>query len=323
MQAQRREVFDGALVREPQADVRRLDLRDRRLPGSRLAHRVLLPRIECAPHRQLGQVVVGGEEVVLQAELPLLAWDQVGRDAQRAVRVRDARARGERAHEAPADEVLVLIARLQARRPHPPRVQVRPPLPRAEPHLEQVGEVALERYLEQDRDGRSRVRVQRQVLMHPVEADKAVDGDRDARLAHVPAGPGDAVGDKVPPRVAKREPHRGDGLRALAVEAELMTGDKARVGGVKAVIPLSSVGYRPLLVGDEKRRAVVDLHGRMRMDRSDQRPPRRHPRLAVGQQTGRDDGARRPVARHSFTRAHAGTRPTLAASTSSTHLKAG
>ena len=151
---------------------------------------------------------VRGQQVVLQADAPLLAGHEIDRDAQRAVGVRHTRGLGERADQAPPDEILVLVARFEAVWSQPPRVEVGASLPGPIPDLEEVGEVALERDLEEHRHRRARVRVEGEVLMHLMKADQPVDGHGDAGLAHVATRPGDVVGDHVPARVTERKPHR-------------------------------------------------------------------------------------------------------------------
>ena len=203
VEAQRGKVFDRALIGELEAEVRGFDLRDRQLPAARLEHRVRLLRMERAALREGGTVIVRGQKVVLEADAPFLARHKVDRDAQRAVRVRHARFLFQCADQAAADEVGVLIARLEAVRAEPPSVEVSPALPGAIADLEQVGEVALQRDLDQHGHRSSRERVQRDVLVHLMQVDQPVDGDGDARLAHVASRPGDVVGDHVPARLAK------------------------------------------------------------------------------------------------------------------------
>ena len=145
-----------------------------------------------------------------------------------------------------------------------------------------------------------------------MKADEAVDGDRDARLTHVAARSRDAVRDHVPAGVSKRQADRRDRIRSLAVEPQLVARDESRVRRVEAVLPRGAERDRALLVGDEKRRPVVDLDRRVRVDRRDQRAPRRHVGLAVHEQTGGCRGARRAGARNAVTLFHLKTELTLA-----------
>ena len=208
MEAQRREVLDRALIRKLQPDVGGLDLRDGLLPAARVAQRVPVARLEHAAGRHLGDLLVGGEQVVLQADLPLLARGQVRGDAQRYVCVRHAARGSERPDQTAADKIVVLVTRLEAGRAHPPRVQVGASLPRAVADLEQVREVTLECDLEEHRHRCARVRVERDVFMHLVQADQTIERQRHACLAHVATRARDAVGDHMPARVAKRKPYR-------------------------------------------------------------------------------------------------------------------
>ena len=154
MQSQRGEVLDRALVRELKADVGGLDLRDRQLPAARLAHRILGAMLE-GTLRNLGQILVRGQEVVLQAQPPLPARLEVDRDAERAVGIGKPGSLGRSPDQATADEVPVLVTGLEAVGADPPGVEVCPPLPGSVAHLEQVGEVALQRDLQEHRDGRA------------------------------------------------------------------------------------------------------------------------------------------------------------------------
>src|SRR5256885_1024273 len=131
MQAERGEVFDRPLIRELEPDVRRLDGRNGHLPAARDSHGIFLARIEGAAVGEWGDLVVRREEVVLEAKPPLLSRHEIGWDAERSVRVRDAPDLVQRADQAAADEILVLIAALETVGPQPPRVEVGAPLPRA------------------------------------------------------------------------------------------------------------------------------------------------------------------------------------------------
>ena len=304
MKAQRREVLDRPFIGELEADVRGVELRHRQLPAARLAHRIFRCLSKGALRRKLGQVFVRGQQVVLQAQSPFVARLQVDRDAQRPIGVGEARGLRRSPDQASPDEILVLIAGFEAVGTDPPRVQIGPSLPRSVADLEQVGEVAFERDLEQHRDRRARVRMESEVLVHLVKADQSVHGHGDAGLAHVAIRAADPVGDHVPSRVAERQANGSHRVGLLAIEPQLMSRDEAGVGRVKAVIAV--VGNRDvsLLVGDEERCAVVDLDGGVRVDGGDERSPRRHVRLTVGEQSGWDCGGRRFGARDAVTPLH-------------------
>ena len=121
-------------------------------------------------------------------------------------------------------------------RSNPGCVQVRAALPLLETHLEQIGEVALERDLEQQRKRRTPIGVQDEILVQPVKAEQPVDRHGHPRSTHVSRWAGEVVGDQMPSRVSVREANRCDRLRAAAIETQLVPRNKARVGRVQPAL---------------------------------------------------------------------------------------
>src|SRR2546425_2128513 len=101
---------------------------------------------------------------------------------------------------------------VEATRSNPGCVQVRAALPLLETHLEQIGEVTLQRDLKEQRKRRPPIGVQDEILVQPVKAEQAVDRHGHPRSTHVSRWAGNVVGDQMPSRVSVRKANRSDRL---------------------------------------------------------------------------------------------------------------